>query len=182
MNDLLDDRETCAVRVLEQRLSLLAVDGRRATRDEWEKVPHGVRELIPLWYVNLIGGYNVLGAVLECRGLYEVPIRMFSFFRPSDLAVVLEEDGLGRSLLDYGYFPLANESDGNYWVCRSGEARGAIYLLELSSWDRSEPAEGNGLLFAASRLSYLITSMGISEASYYEDPKGPSRVIWYKEK
>jgi hypothetical protein len=172
-----------ALELLEQRFKILSAPAWTTDISDWDRISPNIGSVIPAWYKHIVSTYRVMGGVLEYRGGGADPVRVLSLFGPEDFAIVLAEDSLMRPLLDHGYFPFANESDGNAWLC-TGERgpEGDVYLLELSSWDRGEPTPGNGLIFAASRLSYLLTSMGVSEASYYGQAEGPARVIWYRDK
>jgi hypothetical protein len=179
---LVSELTTSALELLEQRFKILSTPTRKAEASEWDRVVSKIGSLVPRWYMHILSTYHLVGGVLEYRGKGEAPLRLLSFFRPDDLEVVLAADSLMRPLLDYGYFPFANESDGNAWLCARDQApEGDVYLLELSSWDGGEPKIGNGLIFAASSLSFLLTSMGVSEASYYDQKSRPTRIIWYRD-
>lgn len=150
---------------------------------EWNQLPSQVRELIPGWLMTALSNYRIAGGVLESRGKGPDPLRLFSFFAPRDFEIILADDSVWRGLLVSGYFPFANESDGNAWVLGDPLApESDVSLVELSAWNGAEPSKSNGLIFGASRLSLLLTNMGVSEASYYESPAGSARGMWHREK
>jgi hypothetical protein len=164
---------------LEKRLTILDVPSRRIEMSEWDVLSYQIRQAVPHWIPPFLAKYALAGAVLECRGKTESFVRLFSFFEPKDYALLFAEGSLYLPLTAYGLLPFADESDGNLWV-GSVDVSGPINLLELSDWDRSQPSERNGLCFASRNLACLLASMGISEASYYENAQVRPRTMWYR--
>ena len=127
-------------------------------------------------------------ALLALRTHARVPcrlnsfVRLFSFAKPEDFNATLSSDSLYSELLTHGYLPLGYESDGNLWVIESPYgAASKVYMLDLSGWGGGEPTKGGGLVFAASRFSLLLCSMGISDVSYQDLPTGTTSVIWHED-
>jgi hypothetical protein len=182
--DLLPDDLLKAARNLEERFQMLRVPARKATEAEWNVLLPGVRRHVPLWIQSLLSRFSLLDGVLEYRDSKNPYVRQFSFCEPDEYAHELEEGKERWEVLPtFGFVPIAYESDGSMWVTRIADGPlGEIYMLEHSGWDGGEPTKKNGLVFASSRLSLLLASMGVSEVNYYESPAGITSLIWHKEK
>lgn len=183
MNDAstLPDELVNAVRSLEDRFRLLHVSSRRIPESEWSVLPETVRLALPTWLPALLSNHILAGGVLEYRDRKEPVIRQFAFFEPSDYASSYQEGSLLRRLIGVGFLAFANEAGGNLWLTRFHDGPASpVYLLELSAWNGDEPTVQNGLVFASSSLALLLASMGVSEASFYHSPEGPTHVLWHK--
>ena len=171
-----------AAQSLEERFQLLRVRSRKILNSEWDSLPTGIKNTIPEWIVTLLASYSLADGVLEYRDSQQPYVRQFSFCNPDELLADMSAGSLYGRLSGYGFVPIAYESDGSMWVTRiGGGPTGAIHLLDHSGWDGNEPTARNGLVFASSRLSLLLASMGVSEVSYYERPEGITSLIWHKE-
>jgi len=179
MNSVLPKELAEAARNLEERFQLLRVPARRVALGEWASLEPSVLQTVPPWLMHLLSDFALAGGVLEYRDRSRTFPRLFSLFGPDQMRLHLQEGAVTRRALDHGYVPFANESDGNVWVAPLGGPPGPVFLLELADWDGGRPNHGNGLVFAGSRLEFLLASMAVSEASYYELPHLPRYVMWY---
>jgi hypothetical protein len=183
--DLLPEELEKAARTLEERFMMLRIPARKIAAEEWNSVPADIRRHIPPWIEVLLSQFALAGAVLEYRDHKNPYVRQFSLYKPDEFTQGLKDAEIGclGILPKYGFIPIAYEQDGSMWVTRiAAGPSGEIYMLDHSGWDGGEPTKQNGLVFAGSRLSLLLASMGVSEGSYYESPAGITSVIWHKEK
>jgi len=172
-----------AAKALETRVRLLRVQTRQIAPEEWQRLFPQLQELVPQWYCRLLSRFSLYGVTLEYRDRANSGVCCFSFAGPEDYNTILEQDTAYSSLLAYGIFPLGAESDGNLWIAEPPvTAASVVHLLELSGWGGGRPAKRNGLRFAASRLSLLLSSMGISEVSYYDSPTGVRSLLWHEDR
>lgn len=172
-----------AARTVDERFSLLKVPSRKILESEWGDLPSKIRSFVPAWIPVLLSTFRLVGGVLEYRDFKRPSTRQFSFFAPTDYASALEAGSLFGDLPRSGFIPIAYEYNGSVWVKRINEDfSGAIYLLSLPDWNGGQPTLTNGLVFASTRLSLLLASMGVSEVSYYERPGGITSVLWNEEK
>jgi hypothetical protein len=182
--NLLPDELAKAARNLEERFQMLRVPARNIALKEWSSLPTGIRCHIPPWIKALLSQFKLAQGVLENRDFRNSYARLFSFCKPDEYVHELKETELGclGILPQFGFVPIAYESDGSMWVTKISDGpSGSIYLLDHSGWDGGEPTKENGLIFASSRLSLLLATMAVSEASYQEVPGSITSVLWIKE-
>jgi hypothetical protein len=172
-----------AARSLETRAQLLRVQTRKITEEEWHRLRPQLREFVPHWYCGLLSRFSLYGVTLEYRDKLNPGVCCFSFAGPEDYNTITAPGTAYSSLLTFGIFPLGSESNGNLWVAEPPVTAASVaHLLELSDWGGGKPARRNGLRFGASRLSLLLSTMGVSEVSYYDSPAGVSSLIWYEDR
>lgn len=166
---------------LETRAKLLRVQTKNISAGEWDALaPH--LQMVPAWYRRLLTRFSLYGVGLEYRDWKQPYVRLFSFAGPEDLNSTLAEDSDCIPLVHAGFLALGYESDGSLWVIeQSFHPSSPVYLLDHSDWGGGIPAKGNGLVFAASRLSLLLCSMGISTLSYQDTAHGVTSVIWHED-
>jgi len=171
-----------AAGALETRARLLRVTVQRIPEEEWGALAEHLKEVVPRWYRDILSHFALYGLALEYRNPKDGSVRVFSFAGPDDFNATLEPDTEYLALLTHGIVPLGYESDGNLWVMESPfTAASAVYMLDLSAWDGGKPAKGRGLVFAASRLALLLSSMAVSELSYQDSPAGITSILWHKD-
>lgn len=179
MSERLPPDLTLAASTLQSRFEILSVPKCRSVDEaEWKRLESLVGYSAPVWIRNLLQ-YKIIGGIIEYRDRKNAFQRLFRLFDPAELEMHLRPNSLVRELLSFGWYPLADESDGSIWVTPERSNGAEVYLLELSAWNGREPTISNGLLFAADRLSFLLCSMAISEASYYAHLPIPRSVMWY---
>jgi len=170
---------------LEARARLLRVPTKQIASEEWRGLARHLQEFVPHWYRSILARFCLYGVALEYRDKPNPFVCGFSFNGPGDYNTIMAEGSAHASLRTHGFVPLGDDpdGDGNLWVVECpATAASAVHQLVLSEWAGGKPAKGNGLRFAASRLSLLLCSMGISEASYYASPSGVTSVIWYEDR
>ena len=172
-----------AAKALEARAKLLRVPTRQISTEGWQTLAPQLQELVPQWYRDLLSRYSLYGLVLEYRDLREKYVRVFSFAGPADYNSTLGEGTYCSELPKAGVVPIGFESNGNLWVVESPfSAASKTYMFDHSGWDGSIPGKGHGFVFAASRFSLLLCSMGFSEVSYYDSPTGITSLIWHEDR
>ena len=170
---------------LEARAKLLRVHSKRITLEEWRALPPHLQDFVPHWYRELLSRLSLYGVALEC---HEKPDRFvcgFTLIGPADYRAVMKRNSVYSPLQTHGFVPIGDDpyGDGNLWVVEMPATTASIvYQLVLSEWDGSKPTRENGLKFASSRLSLLLCSMGISEASYHVSPSGVTSVMWHEDR
>ena len=110
-----------ALGVLEDRLRILAAPVTVSDHSDWALLDPVISALVPGWYKSILSRWSLCNAVMECPGRGDDVVRVFSFLRPSDFAVLFAAGSLIHRLVDSGFFPVGNESDGNLWLCRSAD-------------------------------------------------------------
>jgi hypothetical protein len=170
---------------LEARARLLRVQTKRIESEEWRTVASHLQDFVPHWYCQLLQQFSLYGVALECRNKPESYICGFTLIGPTDYNAMMKHGSVYDSLRTHEFVPVGDDpfGDGNLWVVGSpATAASPVHQLVLSEWDGGKPTKENGLRFAASRLSLLLCSMGVSEASYHVSPTGVTSVIWYEDR
>lgn len=140
-------------------------------------------ELVPKWWISLLAEFPLAGLVLEYRGHPQASVETFGFMAASEYQAIFGDSDFHLRLTSHGWFPIGAGSNGDLWLTRAVDGTASeVFLLDHSGWDGGEPTRRNGLRFASSRLSYLMLTMGISEASYYSRTEGPTRILWYPDR
>jgi hypothetical protein len=167
---------------LEARARLLRITTRKISSEQWATLTPHLQEIVPDWYRRLLSRFSLYGIGLEYRDQKQPYVRLFSFAGPDDFNSTLDEGSDCMPLVDAGFLPFGYESDGSLWLIQHPyHASSIVYLLEHSGWDGGTATKANGLVFAASRLSLLLCSMGVSTISYQDSPHGVTSVIWHED-
>jgi hypothetical protein len=136
---------------------------------EWEALPDDIRNLIPPWIPALLSNYSLVGAGLEFDNYekHRTWQNLFSFFDPPSFVMIVKKNSYYRPLIEFGFFPFANESDGSVWLATIANGpSGKIYVLEHSDWDGSLPTKENGLVYAHKSLAHLLSAMAVDNQSF----------------
>lgn len=176
---ILPDELVQAAAALEKRLQILQVPSFKIPSAKWEVLPDDIRNLIPAWIPALLSNYSLVGAGLqfEHHNRHAGNPILLSFFDPQSFGMVLIKNGCDRPLIEYGFFPFANESDGNVWLTTIADGpSGKIYMLESSGWDGSLPTKENGLIYAHKNLAHLLSAMAVNNESF----ENPEDCMWGK--
>jgi hypothetical protein len=165
---------------LQTRGEVLTVPTRKIPLVEWEALPTRIRDQTPIWLRSLLSRYALHGLSLEYRDPIAEYLRIFSFLSPTEIKDIFCEGSLYEPLLATEFVPVGYEANGNLWLAKKSPTPDTtVYLFEHSGWEGGgAPTTKSGLRFAAARFSFLISSMGISEVSYYDLPTGSTRLIW----
>jgi hypothetical protein len=158
-----------AAAALEKRFQILNAPSFKIPFAKWEALPDDIRNLIPPWIPALLSSYSLVGAGLAFDN-YEKhrtwPV-LFSFFDPQSFAMILKKTVCDRRLIEFGFFPFANESDGSVWLATIADGpSGKIYLLEHSGWDGTLPIKENGLVYAHKSLAHLLSAMAVDNQTF----------------
>jgi hypothetical protein len=170
---------------LENRAQLLRIQAKKVPLQDWGGLPGEIRDLFPDWYRGLLSRYSLYGVVIECRDPLKRGVCGFAFNGPQDLGSMDAKDSPYAPLAAVGFVPVGDDpgGSGNSWVIQSPATPASpVFYLELSGWGGGVPTRHNGLRFAASRLSLLLSSMAISEVSYYNSPAGVTSLIWHEDR
>jgi hypothetical protein len=165
---------------LSGRAKMLGIPSAAVRVASWHDLGPSVMAHVPPWLPQLLAQHLLEGLVLEYQGPDRL-LNFFKFYTPDDFVRAYHDEGVLSVLPQFGFFPFAEEADGNVWLLSSlDDPSSEVFLLDLSAWNGSDaPSKRNGLIFASSRLAYLLATMGISEASYYRDENGPHSLMWY---
>jgi hypothetical protein len=170
---------------LEARARMLRVQTKQIASEEWGKLAPHLQDFVPHWYRGILSRFSLYGVALEYRDKPNPFVCGFSFIGPEDYNAMMEQGSLYSPLRIHEFVPIGDDpyGDGNLWLVESpATAASVVHKLVLSEWGGGRPTKGNGFRFAASRLSLLLCSMGISESSYYVSPSGVTSVIWYEDR
>lgn len=174
-----------AASALETRAKQLRVETKQISSEEWHTLPSHLQDSAPDWYRGLLARFSIYGVTLEYRDTPNPFVCCFCFNGPEDLKAMMSPGSAYLPLPASGFLPIGSDpsGSGNLWVIESpASAASTVHHLVLSGWDGGVPTKRNGLRFAASRLSLLLSSMGISEVSYYNSPAGVRSLIWHEDR
>ena len=149
-----------ACEILITRAGLLRQTTRKVTREEWSIVSLPSGSHIPAWIIELHTRFALADIVLNTTHWTRMHLITFSFHTPQTIAGM--DQRIFATLIKSGYFPLAYDNLGNLWTCRNdGDASGVIDWFIASEWDGHIESLAKHREFASSRLSLLLSSMGI---------------------
>lgn len=164
---------------LQTRGEILTVPTRRIPLAEWDVLPTRMQNLTPVWLRDLLSRYALHGLSLEYRDPVADDLRLFSFLSPTEINGMFSAGTAYEPLLETQFVPVGYESHGNLWLTKkSAIPDTTVFHFEHSEWGSGTPTTKSGLRFAAARFAFLISSMGVSEASYDDSPFGSTRLIW----
>jgi hypothetical protein len=167
--NILPDELVQAAAALEKRVQILQVPSFKIPSAKWETLSGDIRSLVPPWIPALLSNYSLVGASLqfENHNRHSTWPILFSFFDPQSFELILIKNGCDRPLIEYGFFPFANESDGNVWLATIADGpSGKIYMLDSSGWDGALPTKENGLIYAHKSLAHLLSAMAVNNESF----------------
>ncbi len=151
-------------KALEARLQAACVETRTIPVGEWNCVPPKARSLIPEWYVELLVTFKLADALLERPHEYATYPRYFGFWLPEMFSWRIQpdkapEDGefdwwcIGE-LVQEGFIPVSDESDGNMWLISITGGPGApVYLWDLSGWEKMPTSDSMAQFLATCSVS-----------------------------
>jgi hypothetical protein len=177
----IDTEMGTACEALRARLEIVRAPTIATPIEDWMKLPPAILRTVPTWLPNLVARHPFTGLVLEHYRHDMKRLFRFSFLTPGEYLNAYQEGSIFSVLPAMGYTLIGQESDGNMWVLRGDPLVTAeVYFLDLSEWNPSKAlARKNGLHFAATRLAHLLSTMTISEATYYNTPRGPHSILWF---
>lgn len=149
---------------LERRLRVLNVP--RSTLDlvVWEEYEEHFPKVVPAWHKEFLRDFAFMGVCLELPTYsYDEGISWakFSFRSPKDDIYCIEDD---EEITPHGWFPFAEEANGNLWAMRSNAAADSpIILIDHSAGGIGCPG---GVAYAAHCLAHLLSVAAISNGRY----------------
>ena len=170
----------CSCQLLKGRLSILSAPGAIVNLPEWETLKPPFQSLIPSWIKCLLNEFPFKGVVLEGFDARFVKLRSFRLLGPEDYEALSNSCKVSKNLIAQGLLPFAGDVAGNLWAL-SGDfsASSEVYHVTTATWNSAMPPSiSNGVILASKRLSLLLASMSISEATYYADDGAPHSLLW----
>jgi hypothetical protein len=149
---------------MEQQFDSLKVNCRKVPLDEWNMLSAEVKALIPTWLMELMANHRLSGPLLERpheTGTWERYFRFWSpttylrMITPNDL-VASQKNGwwLAEEMIQAGFIPLCDESDGDLWLTSlTGDASSPVILYDLSGDQRKVMAENMALFLVGCKIS-----------------------------
>lgn len=154
-----------AAELLEVRLDFLQSHTESIAPEEWAGLQPNIRIFIPDWLIELHASYRLSGCVMKTVEPVENLTLYFRFCVPNTLSSIFGDEDL-FVLIENGYFPVAEELNGNHWLLKTKDGPDSeMFLFESTSWNRSSEGLERALTFASERLSYAMLSMEIDSDS-----------------
>lgn len=153
--------------LIESRLALLEAKATSISEAQWNSIDANLLALIPPWLKRLMSDFSVVGGVLEAPNYekendwnlyYILPAAPFFEER---LRFILDDDVARELLLEKGLFPVAEETDSNFWVVDATSEGLPVYF-----YDRG----GEQAILASRKLSFFLTSIAVSCATDFGTP------------
>jgi hypothetical protein len=152
-----------AAEALEQRLRVLSAPRSSLEVAAWGEYEARFPSVVPSWYTEFLRDFAFMGVYLVVpTSTYEgKPWAMFSFRSPREDAFCVEDD---EEIIPHGWFPFAEEADGNLWAMRSNAAVDSPIILINHSAGGIE--SDRGVAYAAHCLAHLLSAAAISNGRY----------------
>ncbi len=152
---------TQAAQSLENLLYPGGVPRHEPALEDWELLSGRHRPGIPPWLPPFLATFAVAGSGLLLRehasdewGVY------FEFLTPEHFQG--EVVGWIADLPAFGFHAFALGADGDLWIATTEDGpEGAIYLLESSGWNGSQPSLHNGLTRHCESLARLVPQLSL---------------------
>ena len=147
---------------LEKRLRVLEVPGSRLDPSAWNEYEAKFPGVIPVWYKELLRDYPLIDVYLDLPDYDGASWgRKCSMRSPRQKIFCIEDD---EQIVPHGWFPFAEENDGNYWAMKAnGAVDSPIILINHSRGGLDTP---DGTVYAAHCLAHLLSLAAISNARY----------------
>jgi hypothetical protein len=148
----------------EKQFQQLGLSSRTIPLTEWDSLPPSARRLIPQWLMDLLATHSLAGPLLERSAEAGEFQRYFSFWLPVTYAQRVTPDDpvasakngwwLTEEMINDGFIPLCDESDGNLWLTSiSGSASSPVYLCDLSAAMREAASDTMASFLASCNVS-----------------------------
>jgi len=170
-----------AAQALDTRLELLEIPRSNLPEERWQSVEEQFPGIVPQWFKRLLSDYSFMEVYMDLPHWDgELYGANFNFWSPEEGQLDIEnwEDAAPK-----GWFPFAEEADGNYWALRAGAPEDSPIVLV-------EPSEGgleceDGWHYATHNLAHLLSVGSISEGrkecllpSGFVDPSKSGFQMW----
>jgi len=143
--NILPNELVAVARSLEQQSRQLGLSNRTIPLAEWDSLSPKVRGMIPGWLMKLLSSHSLAGLALERPHEHGTWDRYFGFWTPSAYAQRVTPDDPGarngwwltEEMIQDGFIPLSDESDGDMWLTSiTGTPLSPVYLYDLSAGER----------------------------------------------
>ncbi|MCG8602702.1 MAG: SMI1/KNR4 family protein [Verrucomicrobiales bacterium] len=147
-----------AAQALDSRLELLEIPRSKLPVELWQPVEDRFPGIVPEWFKRLLADFAFMEVYLDLPRWDGEPYGAnFNFWTPEDGEwdrVDLED------VAPKGWFPFAEEADGNFWAFRAGAPEDSpIILIEHTGGGLDCE---NGWYYAAHNLAHLLSVGSIS--------------------
>ena len=145
--NMLPDELVKLAQTLEKQFQQLGLSNRAVPLAEWDSLTPKVRSLIPRWLTELLASHSLADVVFERPHECGEWQRYFAFWTPfnyrervtPDDPIASKDNGwwLTKEMIQEGFIPLCDESDGDMWLTSiAGNASSPVYLYDLSGGKR----------------------------------------------
>lgn len=151
-----------AAAALDMRLQILRAPRFKLPRESWTAYDRRFGDVVPEWYKELLAEFAFLGVYLELPNYRDNSwATVFSFRSP----IHEHFDGYDdEELTPHGWFPFAEEADGNLWAFKSlAPPDSPIVLLDHSAGGIETEA---GFIYGAHCLAHLLSIAAVSNGRF----------------
>jgi hypothetical protein len=149
-----------AADALDKRLRVLTIPRTRVAPWEWNEYNARFPGVIPTWYRELLREFSFVDVFLWVPHYHGASWGcMCSLRGPSQKTFSIEDD---ERIVPYGWFPFAEEADGNFWAIRADAPIDSPVIL-INQSEGGFGASG-GVIYAAHCLAHLLSVAAISNA------------------
>ena len=146
-----------AAKSLDLRLEVLRVSRSKLHAKAWKEYESRFPGIVPSWYKQLLQDFAFIDVHLGLPRWDDEPWGAhFCFRSPQDEIFDTEDD---EEIIPHGWFPFAEENDGNLWAMRANAPQDSPIIL-ISHTDGGVEAE-HGVKYAAHNLSHLLATASI---------------------
>jgi hypothetical protein len=151
-----------AAEALEKRLRVLNAPRSSLDMAVWKEYEERFPGVVPTWYKEFLRDFAFMDVYLLLPTYGEgIPWAKFSFRSPKDDIYCVEDD---EEITPHGWFPFAEEANGNLWAMRSNAAPDSpIILIDHSGGGIGCPG---GVAYAAHCLAHLLSTAAISNGRF----------------
>ena len=145
--NILPNELVAVARSLEKQSQQLGLSNRTIPLTQWDSLSPTVRGMIPGWLMKLLSSHSLAGVAFERPHEHGDWERYFGFWTPSAYAQRVTPDDpvasktngwwLTEEMIQDGFIPLSDESDGDMWLTSiTGTPLSPVYLYDLSGRKR----------------------------------------------
>jgi hypothetical protein len=157
-----------AAQSLEQQIRDSGVISRTIPLSEWDSLAPKIKNFVPRWLASLLANHKLAEVAFKRPHESQNWERYFYFWLPFAYAKRVTPDDpiasktngwwLTKEMIDRGYIPLSDESDGDLWVTPiSGDATSPIYLYSLTA---------DCFILAGETIAAFLASCAISDEEH----------------
>ena len=148
---------TKAVSALDLRLDVLKVPRANLPIESWGEYDEKFPGVVPDWYRKLLSEFAFIHVLLDIPHWPDEPWGAnFEFRSPVDEFFDTDDDD---EITPHGWFPFAEEADGNLWAMRADAAQDSPIIL--ISHTNGGLGTDSGVIYAAHSLAHLLATASI---------------------